>query len=297
MKKSAIRRLAAAAAACSVLVSALPALPTMTTLAAGNIITNSTFESGTSGWGTYKESGGACSLSTENGRLALKISNVGKVNYAVQVFYDIIPLYKNGVYRLKYDISCSTNRFVECMIQQNGGTYQAYTWKGLNLTNSPQSVNYTFTMEQDTDIMSKLVFNCGIQEADGALPEHTIYLDNVSLELIDDSQVDYSASRPYEPPIVTNQVGYRCDSQKTAVFRNMGSASEFSVVNAVTKQTVYTGQLSGDKTNSSANETNRVGDFLRLPPRASTTSPAAAWIPPTPLRSGTMFTATCWMTA
>ncbi len=218
MKKSAIRRLAAAAAACSVLVSALPALPTMTTLAAGNIITNSTFESGTSGWGTYKESGGACSLSTENGRLALKISNVGKVNYAVQVFYDIIPLYKNGVYRLKYDISCSTNRFVECMIQQNGGTYQAYTWKGLNLTNSPQSVNYTFTMEQDTDIMSKLVFNCGIQEADGALPEHTIYLDNVSLELIDDSQVDYSASRPYEPPIVTNQVAIAATARKRQYF-------------------------------------------------------------------------------
>ena len=53
MKKSAIRRLFSAAAACSVMISALPALPTMTTLAAGNIITNSTFESGTSGWGTY----------------------------------------------------------------------------------------------------------------------------------------------------------------------------------------------------------------------------------------------------
>ena len=265
MKINAIRRLAAAAAACTVLVSAMPALPVMTATAAGNIISNSTFESGTSGWGTYKESGGVCSLSTENGRLALKVSNVGKVTYAVQVFYDIIPLYKNGVYRLKYDISCSTNRFVEGMIQQNGGTYQAYTWKGLNLTNTPQTVDYVFTMEADTDIMSKLVFNCGLQEKDGgSLPEHTIYLDNVSLELVDDSKVDYSASRPYEPPIVTNQVGYRCDSRKTAVFRNMGSASQFSVVNAANNQVVYTGQLSSDKTNSSANETNRTGDFSQV---------------------------------
>lgn len=265
MKKHTIRRLTAAAAACTVLVSALPALPAMTTLAAGNIISNSTFESGTAGWGTYKESGGVCTLTTENGRLALKVSNVGRVNYAVQMFYDIIPLYKNGVYRLKYDISCTTDRFVECMIQQNGGTYQAYTWKGLDLTSTPQSVDYTFTMKQDTDIMSKLVFNCGIQEKDGgALPEHTIYLDNVSLELVDDSQVDYSATRPYEPDIMTNQVGYRCDSRKTAVFRNMGSAAEFSVVDASTSQTVYTGQLSADKFNSSANETNRTGDFSQV---------------------------------
>lgn len=73
-------------------------------------------------------------------------------------------------------------------------------------------------MEQDTDIMSKLVFNCGIQEADGALPEHTIYLDNVSLELIDDSQVDYSASRPYEPPIVTNQVAIAATARKRQYF-------------------------------------------------------------------------------
>ena len=93
-----------------------------------------------------KESGGVCSLSTDNGRLALTVSNVGKVNYAVQLCYDVIPLYKNGVYRLKYDISSTQDRFIEAMIQQNGGTYKAYTWKGINLTSTPQTVDYEFTM-------------------------------------------------------------------------------------------------------------------------------------------------------
>ena len=103
----------------------------------------------------------------------------------------------------------------------------------LELTSTPQTVNYEFTMEAETDIMSKLVFNCGIQEKhEGALPEHKIYIDNVSLELVDDSKVDYSSNRTYEPPITTNQVGYRTDSKKTAVFRNTNE-SEFSVVNAV----------------------------------------------------------------
>lgn len=261
MKKRKLKRLAAAVAACAVVASAIPAIP-VTTFAASNIISNSTFDSGTSGWGTYKESGGACSLSTENGQLALTVSSVGKVNYAVQVYYDIIPLYQNGVYRLKYDISSTTDRFIECMIQQNGGTYQAYTWKGLELTSSPQTVDYEFTMKAETDIMSKLVFNCGIQEEhEGELPEHKIYIDNVSLELVDDSKVDYSATRPYEPPIVTNQVGYKNNSKKTAVFRNADGQSEFSVVNADTKQVVYTGKLSDGISNSSADETNKTGDF------------------------------------
>lgn len=261
MKSKKFRKLAAAIAACTVMASALPAVPAVVS-AASNIISNSTFDSGTSGWGTYKESGGVCSLGTENGRLALTVSNVGKVNYAVQVFYDIIPLYQNGVYRIKYDISSTTDRYIEAMIQQNGGTYQAYTWKGLELTSTPQTVDYEFTMKAETDIMSKLVFNCGIQEKhEGVLPEHKIYIDNVSIELVDDSKVDYSATRPYEAPIITNQVGYKCDSKKTAVFRNADNESKFSVVNADTNQVVYTGDLSDGINNTSAGETNKTGDF------------------------------------
>lgn len=261
MKKRIIKRCAAAIAVCAVMSSAMPIIP-FNTFAASNIISNSTFDYSTTGWGTYKESGGVCSLSTENGQLALTVSNVGKVSHAVQVFYDIVPLYQNGVYRLKYDISSTTDRYIEAMIQQNGGTYQSYTWKGLNLTSTPQTVDYEFTMKAETDIMSKLVFNCGIQEKyEGQLPEHKIYIDNVSLELVDDSKVDYTATRPYEAPIITNQVGYRSDSKKTAVFRNANGESEFSVVNADTNKVVYTGNLSDEINNVYAGEINKLGDF------------------------------------
>lgn len=119
-------------------------------------------------------------------------------------------------------------------------------------------------MEAETNIMSKFAFNCGIQTAHkGELPEHKIYIDNVSLDLVDDSKVDYSASRSYELPIVTNQVGYKNDSKKTAVFRNT-DATEFSVVNADTKKIVYTGQLSNGVYNSSAGETDKTGDFSSI---------------------------------
>ncbi len=263
MKKNTFKRCAAIFSACAMMMSALPAVNI--SVSAADLISNGTFEGTTSGWGMYKESGGSGTLSSDNGRLALKVSSTGKVTHAVQMFYDIVPLYQNGVYRLKYDISCSTNRFVEGMIQQNGGTYQAYTWKGIDLTPEPQTIDYEFTMEAETDIMAKLVFNCGLQPKDGGeLPEHTIYLDNVSLELIDDSKVDYSATRPYAPPILTNQIGYRANSPKTAVFRDITDQKEFSVVNADTKETVFTGKLSEAVQNSSAGETDYIGDFSEV---------------------------------
>ena len=264
MKKNrnTFRRCVAAAASCVLMASAMPAIP-FAVSAAGNIISNSTFDTGTTDWGTYKESGGACTLTTEDGKLALKVTKQGTLNYAVQMFYDIVPLYQNGVYRLKFDISASIPRYVEAMIQQNGGTYQAYTWKGIDVTTEPQTIDYEFTMEEETDIMTKFCFNCGLQEKDGELPEHTIYLDNVSLELVDDSQVDYSASRPYEPQIVTNQVGYRTDAKKTAVFRKTNGGN-FSVVNADTNEVVYTGSMGEPKTNSQADETNYIGDFSEV---------------------------------
>lgn len=226
------------------------------------LISNSTFSSGTTGWGIYKESGGSATLSTDSERLALNISSVGKVNHAVQTYYDIIPLYQNGVYHLSYEISSTVDRTINAMIQQNGGTYQSYTMKSLNLTSETQTIDYTFTMNAESDIMSKFVFNCGNYGKE--LGEHTIYLDNVVLQLVDDSKIDYSEIRAYEAPIVINQVGYKSDSEKIAVFREITDETEFSVINAETNEIVLTSELYGKTQNTSADEINYLGDFSEV---------------------------------
>lgn len=114
-------------------------------------------------------------------------------------------------------------------------------------------------MKNATDIMARLQFNCGNFEDN--LPEHTIYIDNVSLELVDDSKVDDSSIRNYEPPIVTNQIGYRTNSLKTAVFDGASEKRTFDVVNADTGAVVYTGELSAESNCAFSGETNRTGDF------------------------------------
>ncbi len=263
VKKAFIRKCLAAAMS-GVMLASVCAVNTgsITVNAAENLISNSTFDSGISGWGLYKESGGAATISADNGRLAVNITSLGSVNYAVQPNFETIPLYKNGVYRLKFDVSCTVDRFIEGMIQQNGGKYTAYTWKGINLTSEMQTVDYEFVMEYDTDIMTKLCFNCGIQEDhEGQLPPHTIYFDNFSLELVDDSNVVYENSADNESKIVTNQVGYRTGDVKTAVFRHISQSGEFKVINADTKETVYTGKMSDGISYSLADETDYIGDF------------------------------------
>ncbi|MBR6107076.1 MAG: glycoside hydrolase family 9 protein [Oscillospiraceae bacterium] len=265
MKKRHLRRGLSVITACVILTAAAQTVVPMSASAAANLITNSTFESGTTDWAIYKESGGAATLSTDAGRLAVNISSLGKVNYAVQAYYDIVPLYQNGVYHVHFEISCTHKRFVEFMIQQNGGTYQAYTWQGLELTPETQIVDYEFTMKKETDIMTKLCFNLGIQsEKDPEFNEaNTVYLDNMTLELVDDSAVDYSTIGPYQAPIIANQVGYRTNDKKTAVVRKDGQ-SEFKVVNADTGAVAYTGTLSEGISNSSANETDYIADFSEV---------------------------------
>ena len=262
MKKKLLKRASAIVAACTMMATAMPVVSSMPAVAAGNLISNSDFETGIQDWGVYKESGGKCTLSNEDGKLAIHITDVGKVNYAVQAYYDIIPLYKNGVYRLKYDIYSTEDRYIEAMIQQNGGTYQSYTWKGLEVISEPQTIDYEFTMKEESDIMAKFCFNLGIQtKHEGEMPEHTIYIDNVSLELVDDSNVNYDEMKGYEAPINVNQVGYRTDALKKAVVRGQGAADEFELINAETKAVAYKGKLSAAVENTTADETNRIADF------------------------------------
>ena len=229
------------------------------------LIQNGTFDSTSKGWNSYVDtsSGANASLSLKDGMLNLNVQKVGSLNYGVQMYYSIIPLYKNGQYHLSFDISSDTSRFVEYMLQENGGKYTTYKWQGLDLVaNETQHIDIDFTMEYDSDLLSKLVFNCGEQEGDGDNSPHNIYLDNVSLTLVDDSEVDYSEFQEDENCIHTNQVGYFPNSNKVAVFKGENlTDTTFKVIDATSDKVVYSGNLSESVTYSKANETIYYGDF------------------------------------
>lgn len=225
----------------------------------GNLITNSTFNSNIDGWSYYAHSDASASIAHENGMLAMNIAALGSVNYAVQLSSNSIALTQGSYYRLTFDISSTTERYIDAIVQQNGGSYQAYAAQGLNLTSEVQSISVVFAMGQES-ADGKLVFNCGNHSE--VLPEHTIYIDNVVLEEVDESAVE--VYDPYEPPITTNQLGYKPDASKIAVFRNITDETKFSVVDAETEKIVYTGDLYGEMANASADEINWYGDFSEV---------------------------------
>lgn len=238
------------------------ATPTPEPLPANNFIKNATLDEDTTGWAMYTESGGEGEMTLEDGKIALNITSLGTLNYAVQIYSeDIMTLEKDREYRVRYEISCTENRSVEVMLQQNGGSYQCYSWKKVDLTPQTQVLDYTFTMENMTDNNTKFVINCGTQGED--MPAHTIRLDNVAVSVVDTT--NYSKKpEEYEPAIRTNQVGFQTGSTKKAIFCDLVGVKEFSVVNAETKEVVYTGEVYGEKYNRQANEINGFGDFTEL---------------------------------
>ncbi len=229
-----------------------------------NLITNSTFDSGIDGWSQYSRTGAAAELFHEEGKLALAVSALGDLNYAVQLSSNEMTLNQGSYYKVTFDISSTADRYIDAIVQQNGGSYTAFSAQGINLKSEVQSVEIVFAMTSDT-AEAKLVFNCGNHGE--VLDEHTIYIDNVVICETDAGAVEEYA--PYEPPIVINQIGYKPESEKIAVFRDITSETEFSVINSDTNEVVYTGVLYGKKENTTANEINLYGDFSSVTEQGS----------------------------
>ncbi len=224
-----------------------------------NMIINSTFDSGIDNWSMYHHSDADAEIFAHEGTLAMTISALGSVNYAVQLSSNTVTLEQDAYYQLTFEIASTQERYVDALVQQNGSPYQAYAAQGVNLTAEMQTVDVVFQMKSETS-EAKLVFNCGDHNEE--LSEHTITLDNVVLKQIDESEVE--KYEPYEPPILINQVGYQFDARKIAVFRDVTTQTTFSVVNAQTNEIVYTGDLYGEKENAAAEEINWYGDFSKV---------------------------------
>lgn len=108
------------------------------------LIENGDFSNGTENWDIYVAGGADANMSVENEQLIVSISDVGTLSYGVQPYYSCIPLYKNGVYRLQFDISSSLSRIIDYRIQQDGGNYTSYVGGNLPVTSETQHIDETF---------------------------------------------------------------------------------------------------------------------------------------------------------
>ena len=216
-------------------------------------------------WKTYSQ-GGAASFAIVEEQGVLTVSMTGDVNYGVQLYQDIGALTQGCVYRLKFDISASRERTIEYRIQINGGDYHAYAGKeAFKLTTDMQTETLEFKFEEASDPAPRFVFNCGKFDDTEGMDEHEIYLDNVSLEMIDDSD-SVKVEKEEAPTVDVNvdQIGYLPTAKKTAIFRGDSKEDSFEVINTETNETVYTGTIGDEYYNTSAGETDYYGDFSEV---------------------------------
>lgn len=230
-----------------------------------NIIPGGDFSSENSSWGMYQESGGIGNFSISGGKLKAKVLSTGKVNHGVQVYCGGFELLQGGRYEMSFDISSDVARTIQWRIQFNSGDYHAYIEQSdVEIGEEMTTVCCEFTMEEASDPAPRLCFNIGDQDSAQGLESHSIYLDNVSLVLLDASSAHPVDTSTSQVDINVNQVGYLPGDIKRAVFRQAGKDAEFEIIDAATKKTVYSGKVEGSVTTQSVGETVSYGDFTEF---------------------------------
>ncbi|MBQ4232292.1 MAG: glycoside hydrolase family 9 protein, partial [Lachnospiraceae bacterium] len=228
-----------------------------------NMIMNGDFSDGTIGkWNTYTN-GGDASLSVKDGEMAIHILKPGTLDYAVQAYYDGFALDSGCKYDFSFDVHSDVDRFGEWRMQINGGDYHAYTSDIVEIKNDVSHVQMEFEMTEASDPAPRLCLNLGMVEGcPSDLGEHTVYVDNFDLHLVDDSNKVADAEEVDKPDVNLNQLGYKTGDIKKAVVRGVDlSGKAFKVVNVDSDETVFEGKLSDEQLNPTSGETVAIADF------------------------------------
>ncbi|MGN0496499.1 MAG: glycoside hydrolase family 9 protein [Lachnospiraceae bacterium] len=236
----------------------------------GNLLTNGDLSDGDKDFYIYTNGGLATMEVNNEEQLQVNITKVGGVEHGVQIYHDGFGLNKNAQYKISFDVSSTLERDFDMRFQLNGGDYHAYYVETVNAAPEMQHVEYTFTMEEDSDPAPRFCLNLGYtssMEQAGIdktqIEAHTVILDNFRLECTDDSNAE-TASVGVEPPkIKVNQLGYGTKAMKTVTFSDLKD-KEFQVVNADTNEVAFEGEMSDAKHSEGADEDVCVGDFSKL---------------------------------
>ena len=116
-----------------------------------NLLENGDFSNGTDQWFTYCSDGEAALSVTEDGELDVNISNLGTVEYGVQLYHDGFGLDEGCDYQLSFDAYATVKRPAEMRFQLNGGDYHAYYSEKPTLMLEKQHYDFYFTMNETSD--------------------------------------------------------------------------------------------------------------------------------------------------
>lgn len=128
--------------------------------------------------------GGEAAAYYQNGMVMVYISNPGSEAWSVQPVIRCFQLTKGTEYELSWDMRCSTERDVAICFQHAEEDWHVYVSQVFPVTEEMQHYTLQFTMTEETDPLTQLVFNLGFldsMEGTAAMKQHQVYIDNIQL--------------------------------------------------------------------------------------------------------------------
>ncbi|WP_051503769.1 carbohydrate binding domain-containing protein, partial [Alkalibacterium sp. AK22] len=172
-----------------------------------NQIKNSDFSNGSASWDLWSDVGATSAVSDEKQQIT--IPTLGSEFWSVQFSQAGFRLEENTAYRLVFDMSSTTGRTIDAIIESNN--FDKYLWESVTVDENTGTYALEFTHTHGTDPAAKLVFALGKVDGQEAIGEHVVEIDNVFLYEIP----AFSAGESGEPaePVVPKE-GYGVGSIK-----------------------------------------------------------------------------------
>lgn len=228
-----------------------------------NLLENGDFSNGTDQWFTYCSDGEAALSVTEDGELDVNISNLGTVEYGVQLYHDGFGLDEGCDYQLSFDAYATMKRPTEMRFQINGGDYHAYYSEKPTLMLEKQHYDFYFTMNETSDPAPRFCFNIGKMAGVSEEQQH-IYFDNFVLTLADDSNRVVGSGTQEVSDIAVDQIGYLPKAYKSATLRGAALNQTAKLIDESTGKSVLEAKIDGGMDDPDTGEKEAAFDFTKV---------------------------------
>ena len=147
----------------------------------GHIVTNGYFSNGDfsddlSNWVNSKYWGvSICDFTVVNGEMFVEITDGGTDDWNVQLKQGGLAIETDIEYTISFDARAEATRDVDVSVGEEGGNYADYGVNTFSLSTEMTHYEFTFVMNENTDLDARLQFNMGEDTND-------VYIDNVNLE-------------------------------------------------------------------------------------------------------------------
>lgn len=162
----------------------------------GEMVSNGSFDEGMTGWYSWTDPNSSVESDGKvvDGSYTVTVSAPGSNDWQAQIGHGDIPMVEGKRYRVTFDASADQPTVLSAAVRMNRDPYTTYWSTTLDLTTTPQTYAFEFTMAEADDPDSRVEFDFGLSSG-------TITIDNVSMVCLDDLTREAPGSpRPLSAP-------------------------------------------------------------------------------------------------